>query len=247
MLRAGGEFGTICAAMTIAAACDEAGRIDVSCAFARTFTFEPRATALIAIDMQRDFLDPQGFCARAGDDISPLTAIVPRLGQVLVAGRAAGLTLIHTREGYAPDGADISDMKRERHSVGTPGPLGRFLVCGEPGQDFLPALKPHPDEPVFDKPGFSAFHRTGLDDHLKARGITHLILMGVTTQCCVHSTLRSAVDRGYWCLTVEDCCAAFDPDLHNAAISLIYGEEHLFGWVCRAADLIAALAPAPEA
>ena len=94
---------------------------------------------------------------------------------------------------------------------------------------------------MFDKPGFSAFHGTALQDHLSDHGITHLVIMGVTTQCCVHSTLRSAVDRGYWCLTVEDCCAAIDPALHDAAISLIYGEEHLFGWVTGSAQVLDAL------
>jgi nicotinamidase-related amidase len=132
-------------------------------------------------------------------------------------------------------------MKRERNSAGQPGPLGRFLIRGEPGQDIVADLAPEPGEPVFDKPGFSAFYRTGLQDHLRSHGITHLIVTGVTTQCCVHSTLRSAVDRGYWCLTLEDCCAAQEPALHEAALSLIYGEGHLFGWVCASPALLAAL------
>ena len=213
---------------------------DVACNFDRTFVFDASSIALIAIDMQRDFVDPAGYCAAAGDDVSACGKIIPRFKSVLEAARAADIHVIHTREGYLPDGSDMSAMKRERGSTGNPGPLGRFLIRGEPGQDIIEELYPEPGEPVFDKPGFSVFHRTGLHEYLQERGITHLVMMGVTTQCCVHSSLRSAVDRGYWCLTVEDCCAALEPGLHEAAMSLIYGEGHLFGWVCRANDLIEA-------
>lgn len=206
--------------------------------FERGFKFDIASTALIAIDMQRDFLDPQGYCGHVGDDLSAGQAIIPRFKSVLEAARKAGLHIVHTREGYAPDFSDMSDMKRERTTTGTEGPLGRFLIRGEAGQDIIPELYPQGDEPVFDKAGFSIFFRTGLEEHLQERGITHLIMMGVTTQCCVHSSLRSAVDRGYWCLTVEDCCAALEPGLHEAAMSLIYGEGHLFGWVCQSDKLI---------
>jgi len=213
----------------------------VSCNLDREFTFETGTTAVLAIDMQRDFLDDVGYCAAAGGDVSAGQAIIPAFAGVLAAARQAGMRIIHTREGYLPDGSDMNALKRERNSTGTPGPLGRFLICGEPGQDTIPELYPEPGETAIDKPGFSAFYRTGLDDLLVEAGITHLILMGVTTQCCVHSTLRSAVDRGFWCLTVEDCCAALDPVLHNGAMSLIYGENHLFGWVCRSGAMIDAM------
>ncbi|MGI9412621.1 MAG: cysteine hydrolase family protein [Hyphomicrobiales bacterium] len=214
---------------------------NVPCRFSRSFAFEPAATVLLAIDMQRDFLEDGGYCAAAGDDVSAGQAIVPRFAAVLAAARQAGLRVVHTREGYLPDGSDMSALKRERDSAGAPGPLGRFLIRGEPGQEIVPELTPQPGETAIDKPGFSAFYRTDLEALLAEAGITHLIVMGVTTQCCVHSTLRSAVDRGFRCLTVEDCCAALEPGLHDAAMSLIYGENHLFGWVCQSEDLIGAL------
>lgn len=215
--------------------------INVSCAFDRSFELEAASTALLAIDMQRDFLEDGGYCASAGGDVSAGQAIIPAFAQVLAAARRAGIKIIHTREGYLPDGSDMTALKRERNSTGTPGPLGRFLIRGEPGQDIIPELAPQDGEPVIDKPGFSAFYRTDLETMLADAGATHLIIMGVTTQCCVHSTLRSAVDRGFWCLTVEDCCAALEPALHESAMSLIYGENHLFGWVCQSPDLIRAL------
>jgi len=214
-------------------------QVDVPCRGGRSFTFEPASTGLMAIDMQRDFLDPQGMCG--GEDLAPLRAIIPTLAAVTEAARRHGLTIIHTREGYAPDLSDVHPMKRERQSIGQDGPLGRFLIRGEPGHDFIEELKPRPDELIVDKPGFSAFYRTGIEEELRARGLTHLILMGVTTQCCVQSTMRSAVDRGYWCLTLADACAAFEPQIHDAALALIEAESHLFGWVTQAAFLQAAL------
>lgn len=213
----------------------------VPCNFDRTFEFAGPNTALLAIDMQRDFVEDGGYCAAAGDDVSAMQAIVPRFAGVLAAARAAGVRIIHTREGYQPDGSDLTALKRERNSAGTRGPLGRFLVRGEPGQDTIAELYPESGETVIDKPGFSAFHRTDLESVLSMAGITHLIVMGVTTQCCVNSTLRGAVDRGFWCLTVEDCCAAVDPELHAAAITTIYGENHLFGWVSQSDKLTSSL------
>ncbi len=214
---------------------------EVACHQGLTYSFRPESTALMVIDMQRDFLDPSGFVAAAGDDIAVMRAIIPRVAGVLAAARRGGLSVIHTREGYAPDLSDMHAPKRERASAGTLGPLGRFLIRGEAGHDHVPELYPVESEPVIDKPGFGAFYRTELERSLQARGITHLVLAGVTTQCCVQSTLREAVDRGYWCLTLEDCCAAVTPDLHEAAISLIYGENHLFGWVASAADYLKAV------
>ncbi len=214
---------------------------DIACWDDRRFPFEPAATALLAIDMQRDFLDPEGMCAVNGDDVAPLQAIVPAIERLCRAARRAGVQVIHTREGYAPDLADVHPMKAERGSVGTPGPLGRFLIRGEAGHDFIDACTPAADETVIDKPGFSAFYRTDLEDRLKTAGIDRLILTGVTTQCCVQSTLRDAVDRGFYCLTVADACAAVEPALHAAVLTVIQGENHLFGWIAETADVLAAL------
>lgn len=209
----------------------------VACHAGRLFTFAPATTALLAIDMQKDFLDPGGWCAARYGDPAAMRAIVPRFAALTGLARGAGCTIIHTREGYAPDLSDVHPMKAARGVVGAPGPLGRFLIRGEAGHDFVDALRPAPGEAVIDKPGFGAFYRTDLEAMLRAAGITHLILAGITTQCCVHSTLREAVDRGFWCLTVDDCCAAIETAWHDAAMSLIPSEGHLFGWVCDLGEL----------
>ena len=215
--------------------------LSIPCNFGRAFAFEPQRTALLSIDFQRDFVDPAGFCGKFPGGIDATAAIVPRAITVLEACRAAGLHIVHTREGYKPDRSDINAMKRERNVVGSPGPLGPFLICGTPGQATIAAMAPKAGEPEYDKPGYSAFHATTLHADLQALGITHLVVMGVTTQCCVHSTLRGAVDHGYWCLTIEDCCAALEPQWHKGATDLIYSENHLFGWVTQADALLGAL------
>ncbi len=189
-------------------------------------------TALLVIDMQRDFIDPQGMCAVLGDDPAFARAIVPRVERLTEWARVQGHAVFHTREGYAPDLSDMHAAKRARRGPVSEGPLGRFLIRGEVGHDFIDRLRPQPGEPVIDKPGFGAFHATDLDTRLRQRGITHLILCGVTTSCCVHTTLREAVDRGYTCLTVADCCAALELDDHDRALDLIASEGDLFGWVC---------------
>src|SRR5207253_2581737 len=140
--------------------------------------------------------------------------IVPRVAKLVAAARRHGIEVIHTREGHRPDLSDLPASKRDRSraagaEIGSPGPLGRVLVRGEYGHDFIDELRPAPGEAVFDKPGFGAFYATSLDDHLRARSIDRLLFTGVTTQCCVQSTLREAVDRGYSCLTFYDGCAAF--------------------------------------
>ncbi len=190
--------------------------------------------------MQRDFLEDGGFCAAAGDDVALLRRAIPKVAALSAAARRAGWALIHTREGYAPDMSDASAMKRERKVAGRDGPLGRFLIRGEAGHDFIPELMPERGEIVVDKPGFGAFHRTDLDAKLKALGIDRLILCGITTQCCVQSTLREAVDRGFYCLTVKDACAAFVPDVHEAALTLIRAENNLFGWIAETEAVVAA-------
>ena len=207
----------------------------VACRADRTFTFDPRRTALLSIDMQVDFL------TEADGTSNAMAAIVPAVHRLQKSMRQCGAMLIHTRESYAPDLSDVSSAKAALDYVGKPGANGRYLVRGEAGCEFTAALKPEAGEPVLDKPSFGAFVSTDLDARLKAADIENLILCGVTTECCVHSTLREAVDRDYRCLTVADCCAAPEQVWHDAAISLIAAEGHLFGWVCNVADIEAAV------
>ncbi|WP_341677988.1 isochorismatase family cysteine hydrolase [Niveibacterium sp. SC-1] len=218
----------------------------VSCHHQRSFAFAPEKTALIVIDMQRDFLAPEGASGASGFDLAPLRAVIPRLQRVLQAARACGLPIYHTREGHKPDLSDLPEAKRLRSlaagaEIGAPGPLGRFLVRGEYGHDFIDELQPTAGELVVDKASFGAFHATGLEESLRARGVTHLIVAGVTSQCCVLSTVHEANDRGFFCLTLEDCCAAFEPELHRAAMQIIASEAHLFGWIAEGESLEAAL------
>ncbi len=218
----------------------------VPCWQGLSYSFDPARTAFLAIDMQRDFLDVGGMCAELGEDVSGLRATVPIVVGLLDAARRASLTVIHTREGYAPDLSDVHGLKRARGSAGEGGPLGRFLIRGETGHDFIDECRPLDGETVIDKPGFSAFYGTGLEDLLRARGICHLIVAGLTAQCCVLSTIRAAVDRGFYCLLLADACAAFDAKLHRATLDIIQGEDHLFGWIADSANLIAVLAPVPR-
>ena len=216
--------------------------ISVPCWQGLSYAFDPARTVLMVIDMQRDFLAEGGMCAEAGEDISGPRGIVPAVAAVLDAARRAHLSVIHTREGYAPDLSDVHDLKRERQGVGRAGPLGRFLIRGEDGHDFVEQCRPLDGETVIDKPGFSAFYKTGLEDLLRAQSVSHLIVAGVTAQCCVLSTIRAAVDRGFYCLLLADACAAFDAKLHRATLDVIQGENHLFGWIADSAGLITALA-----
>jgi biuret amidohydrolase len=216
--------------------------VTVACIAGRAFVCAPRETALLLIDMQKDFLAPGGLCDTLGEDIAAMRPIIPRIQQLLPALRRAGLRIIHTREGYAPDLSDVNPLKRSRGTVGQPGPLGRFLIRGERGHDFIDELRPAPGERVVDKPGFGAFFRTDLEEHLRATGITHLLIAGVTSQCCVQSTLREAVDRGFFCLTLADCCAALEPGLHEATLATIQAENHLFGWIASADAALTAFA-----
>ena len=208
--------------------------------------FEPRTTALLVIDMQRDFLHPEGYAARAGLDIEPLRRAIEPLSRVLAAARAAGLTIVHTREGHLPDLCDCPPYKLERSrragaEIGAVGPMGRLLVRGERGHDFIDALQPQAGEIVIDKPGYSAFEHTALGHVLTTRGVDTLILTGITTEVCVSSTLRTAVDRGYRCFTVADACASSDAHLHAAALRMIDVEGGIFGEVVSAARAVAAL------
>jgi nicotinamidase-related amidase len=203
-------------------------------------------TALLIIDMQRDFLDQRGYAAQAGLDVEALRASIPGVRTLLEAARRQSLLIIHTREGHRPDLSDcpLSKLMRSVRSgatIGSDGPLGRLLVRGEFGHDFIDALAPRPGECVIDKPGYSAFHQTDLQQILGARGIRQLILSGVTTEVCVHSTLRSAVDYGYNCWIAADACASADASLHQAALDMVAVEGGIFGEVRSSADLAAAI------
>jgi nicotinamidase-related amidase len=186
--------------------------------------------------MQRDFLDPGGYAAAAGLDVAALRRPIPAIRRLLDAARHAGLLVVHTREGHRPDLTDCPPAKLARSrsagaGIGSAGPLGRLLVRGEPGHDIVAELYPEPGEPVVDKPGYGAFHRTDLDGILTRRGVERLVIAGVTTEVCVHSTLREAVDRGYHCILAADACASAYPDLHRAALAMVAVEGGIFGRV----------------
>ena len=203
-------------------------------------------TALLVIDMQRDFLDPRGCATKAGLDIKPLQAAIAPIRRLLDAARAAGLMIVHTREGHVPDLSDCPPVKlaRSRNAgaeIGSQGPLGRLLVRGQPGHDFIDELRPAVGEIVIDKPGYSAFVQTDLDHRLRVRDIDTLLLCGITTEVCVSSTLRDAVDRGYRCITIGDACASAFPDLHDAALRMIAVEGGIFGSVSNSDQIAAEL------
>ncbi len=207
----------------------------------------PARAALLVIDMQRDFLEPEGYAAQAGLDIAPLAAAIRPIAKLLAAGRQAGLLIVHTREGHLPDLSDCPPYKLERSrragaEIGSKGPLGRLLVRGEVGHDFVEALRPIKQEIVIDKPGYSSFARTGLQQILMKRGIETLIVTGVTTEVCVSSTLRAAIDLGYRCITVSDACASGDPDLHKASLAMIGVEGGIFGEIATTAEVVERLA-----
>jgi nicotinamidase-related amidase len=204
-----------------------------------------RAVALLVIDMQRDFLDVQGYIARSGVDVSLLRAVIPNVRRLLDASRVAGIRIIHTREGHRPDLSDLPEVKARRAArsgaaIGSSGPLGRLLVRGEPGHAIIQELAPLPGEIVIDKPGFGAFFATDLEHILRGAGIRELTIAGVTTDICVHSTLREAVDRGFDCVTVGDACAAGDPAIHSAMLACIDGEGGILGRVASTEEVVAA-------
>ena len=202
-------------------------------------------TALLIIDMQRDFLDPQGYIAQTGVDVQGLRDIIPNVRRLLHAARAAGVRVVHTREGHRPDLSDLPAVKARRAAgagapIGSAGPLGRLLVRGELGHSIIPELEPLADEPVIDKPGFGAFYATDLEQLLRVAGIRTLIISGVTTDICVHSTLREAVDRGFECVTAGDACAAGDPAIHAAMLACIDGEGGILGRVASTEAIVTA-------
>jgi nicotinamidase-related amidase len=206
----------------------------------------PAPTALLVIDMQRDFCAAGGYADRAGLDIERLAGPITHIQQLLAAARREGLMVVHTREGHLPDLSDCPPEKLARSqragaAIGSAGPLGRLLVRGEHGHDFIAALQPAPGETVIDKPGYGAFHRTALQALLAARGVHTLIVCGVTTEVCVHSTVREAVDRGFRCLTVGDATAASQPQLQAPALAMLGVEGGIFGAVVSTAEVLALL------
>ena len=205
-------------------------------------------TALVIIDMQRDFLEPGGFGETLGNDVSRLAAAVEPCRAVLDAMRNRGVLVIHTREGHRPDLSDAPPAKVERGvpslRIGAPGPMGRILVRGEPGHDIIPALYPAPGEPVIDKPGKGAFYQTELELMLRNRGIDNLLVCGVTTEVCVNTTVREANDRGYRCVVLADCCASYFPEFHEAGLAMIKAQGGIFGWVSSSRQVLAAVAAA---
>ena len=209
------------------------------------YAFDIAHSALLIIDMQRDFVEPGGFGASLGNDVRLLQAIVPTCAAVLAAWRAAGGWVVHTREGHAPDLSDCPAAKRNRGQpslrIGDAGPMGRVLVVGEPGQQIIAALAPVAGELVIDKPGKGAFYATPLQAELQQRGISHLVLMGVTTEVCVQTTMREANDRGYDCLLVEDGTESYFPAFKAATLAMITAQGGIVGWVAPAAALIAAV------
>ena len=209
------------------------------------YSFPPEQTALVIIDMQRDFLEPGGFGESLGNDVSKLTAIVPALQRLLAAWRTAGLLVVHTRENHAPDLSDCPPAKRNRGKprlrIGDPGPMGRVLIRGEPGADIVDKLAPLPGEIVLDKPGKGAFHATGFDEMLRARNITHLLITGVTTEVCVQSTMREANDRGYECLLVEDATASYFPAFKQAVLEMVRAQGAIVGWTAQSVEVASVL------
>jgi len=195
--------------------------------------------------MQRDFIEPGGFGATLGNDVSLLRKIVPTVGRLIDAFRIAGLPIIHTRECHKPDLSDLPKAKQLRGKpsmrIGDPGPMGRILVAGEPGAEILPELVPLAGEIVIDKPGKGSFCATDLELILRTRGIQNLVLTGITTDVCVHTTMREGNDRGFECLLLEDCTGATDYGNYKAAIKMVTMQGGVFGAVSRSADFIAAI------
>jgi nicotinamidase-related amidase len=220
-------------------------RIDTAIPF--PYEFDVATTALVLIDMQRDFIEPGGFGETLGNDVSLLEAIVPATRAALLAWREAGGLVVHTREAHQADLSDCPPAKRNRGNptlrIGDEGPMGRILVAGEPGNQIIDALAPIDGELVIDKPGKGAFYATGLHEVLRQRGITHLLFGGVTTEVCVQTSMREANDRGYDSLLLEDCTESYFPAFKAATLDMVRAQGGIVGWTAPSAALLTALKP----
>jgi nicotinamidase-related amidase len=209
------------------------------------FEIDLTRCALLIIDMQRDFLEPGGFGESLGNDVSLLRSTIAPNRRLLQAWREAGLLVIHTREGHRPDLADLPPAKKVRGkstvTIGDAGPMGRILVRGESGHDIIPELAPLPSEPVIDKPGKGAFFATDLHAILQNRHVAQLFVTGVTTEVCVHTTVREANDRGYDCCVLEDCVGSYFPEFQRIGLQMIRAQGGIFGWVSHSDKVLAAL------
>ena len=210
------------------------------------FEFSRDSCALLLIDLQREFLEPGGFGEMLGNDVSQLRRVIEPNRKLLAAWRAHDLPVMHTREGHRPDLSDLPPAKKIRGrgttTIGDAGPMGRILVRGEAGHDIIPELYPLPSEPVIDKPGKGAFFATDLHAILQSKGITQLIVTGVTTEVCVNTTVREANDRGYDCLVPADCVGSYFPEFQTMGLKMIKAQGGIFGWVSDSASILAALA-----
>jgi biuret amidohydrolase len=208
-------------------------------------TVDFNRTALVIIDMQRDFLEPGGFGETLGNNVALLAGAIGPCRTMLAAARRNGLLVIHTREGHRPDLSDAPPAKIARGTpsrrIGDPGPMGRILIRGEPGHDIITALAPADGEIVIDKSGKGAFYATDLDLILSNAGIEDLIVCGVTTEVCVNTTVREANDRGYRCVVLADCCASYFPEFHQMGLRMIAAQGGIFGWVSDSVSVLAAL------
>jgi biuret amidohydrolase len=209
------------------------------------YDFDVAHTALVIIDMQRDFIEPGGFGETLGNNVSLLAAIVPACQAALGAWRRAGGMVVHTREAHRPDLSDCPPAKRLRGNpslrIGDVGPMGRILVAGEPGNQIIAALSPMAGETVIDKPGKGMFYGTPVHAQLQKAGITHLLFMGVTTEVCVQTSMREANDRGFDCLLLEDCTESYFPHFKAATVEMLRAQGAIVGWTASSAQLIAAL------
>ena len=210
------------------------------------YALSPGRTALVVIDMQRDFVEPGGFGSSLGNDVTRLHSAIAPIAALLAAWRERGWRVLHTREAHRSDLSDCPPSKRTRGNpslrIGDPGPMGRLLISGEPGADIIPALAPAAGEWVIDKPGKGMFWATGLHERLQADGITHLLFTGVTTEVCVQTSMREANDRGYECLLVEDGTESYFPEFKAAAIEMIRAQGAIVGWTAASAAVLRALA-----
>lgn len=211
-----------------------------------SYEFDIDHIALICIDMQRDFCLPGGFAESLGNDIKNLAACIPVIAELQTAFRKAGLPIIHTKECHKPDLSDLPTAKRNRGNpkikIGDAGPMGRILIDGEKGSDFIPDNAPLAGELVISKPGKDAFYSTVLNDYLMTRKITHLVITGVTTEVCVQTTMRCANDRGYDCLLIEDGTDSYFPDFKAMTLKALVAQGGIVGWTCKSDAVLKLLA-----